>query len=343
MNFQEILCFLFSRLQKEKTANAAYYILQGKRSGQSLQDARNYGLEAYFSILPKLTIAQFDHEVAYLQGEQYITIDDENLVYLTDKGQTLVKEMRPSHFNGWFYRGNERIFFNRLSLIIQTISNMRVGEKQFLPIQQDRQIQQFVKGFLRTKAYTTQAFASELKAELHTLLQNQQGNDIGKEVFVYRLTGYQHTGKTWIQIAKQLEMAPLDIQCAFIETLHWLLDQIEQANDVPLLQEIAFELKLSVTLTASTKQTKQLFDTGKSLEDIALIRKLKISTIEDHIIEMAMNDPKFPIERFVSNDDYIEVQTYIMQTDIKKLRLLKEQFSKLSYFQLRLILSTPKG
>lgn len=343
MDFQQILCFLFSRLQKEKTANAAYYILQGKRSGQSLQDARNYGLEAYFSILPKLTLAQFDHEVADLQAQQYITIDAEKIVHLTEKGMLVVQKMRPHHFNGWFYRGNERIFFQRLSLIIQTVSYLRVDEKQFLPIQQDPQIQQFVKGFLRTKPYTRQSFADQLKAELHTLLKAQQGNDLGKEVFVYRLTGYRHTGKTWIQIARQLEMAPLDVQCAFIETAHWLLDQLEQEEHMPLLQEIAFELKLAITLTASTKQTKQLFDIGKSLEEIAMIRQLKMSTIEDHIIELAMNDPQFPIGRFVALEDCHIVKKFIAETQIKKLRLLKDRFSKLTYFQLRLILSTPRG
>lgn len=343
MNFQQILCFLFNRLQKEKTANAAYYIIQGKRSGQSLQDARNYGLEPFFSILPKLTMTQFEQEVDYLRREQLMTIDEDNIVHMTAKGEQLIVPIKQHHFNGWYYRGNERIFFNRLALIVQTASYMRVGEKRFLPIQHDPKIQLFVKQFLRGKLYTTPAFAAQLKEELHRLLQDQVENEIGKEVFVYRLTGYQYTGWTWLQIAKQLQMNPLDAQCALIETLHYLLQQIEQSNSVPLLTEIAKDIKLTITLTTSAKQTKQLFDVGKSIEEIAIIRQLKMSTIEDHMIEIAMNDPDFPLHLFVSNEEQMAVRQFIAETKTKKLRPLKEQFSKLTYFQLRLILSTPKG
>ena len=37
------------------------------------------------------------------------------------------------------------IFFERLSLVVQTVSNFRAGEKSFMPIQKDRDIQAFVK------------------------------------------------------------------------------------------------------------------------------------------------------------------------------------------------------
>ena len=36
------------------------------------------------------------------------------------------------------------------------------------------------------------------------------------------------------------------------------------------------------------------------MEDIATIRKLKMSTIEDHFVEMSINDADFPIRQFVS-------------------------------------------
>ena len=62
-------------------------------------------------------------------------------------------------------------------------------------------------------------------------------------------------------------------------------------------------VKVSSYLTASAMQTKHFFDKGMSMDDIAAIRKLKMSTIEDHFVEMSINDSDFPLEQFVSEND----------------------------------------
>ena len=78
------------------------------------------------------------------------------------------------------------------------------------------------------------------------------------------------------------------------------------------------------------------------MESIAAVRKLKMSTIEDHIIEMAMNDERFPITHFVSEEQIRSVVSKSEELGTKRLKLLKNEFESLSYFELRLILTAYK-
>ena len=69
-------------------------------------------------------------------------------------------------------------------------------------------------------------------------------------------------------------------------------------DDFPFLRKIAENVKVSTYLTDSSVKTKQLFDRGMSIDEIATARKLKRSTIEDHFVEMSINDPQFPLSQF---------------------------------------------
>ena len=39
------------------------------------------------------------------------------------------------------------------------------------------------------------------------------------------------------------------------------------------------------------------------MQEISQIRHLKMSTIEDHFVEISINDPAFPMGEFVSSTD----------------------------------------
>lgn len=110
MNFSTVLCLLFSRLNGEKTVNASYHLLRGKRSGQTIQDAKYYHIQNYFGILPKLSKSLFDQAVEHLQEQNYIVIDENSRVFVTEEGETLIESTRPFDFDGWHYRGREEIF-----------------------------------------------------------------------------------------------------------------------------------------------------------------------------------------------------------------------------------------
>lgn len=338
MNFLVLLCALLSKLDGEKTVNAGYHLLRGKRSGQTIQDVQYYELQSFFGILPKLSKQVFDDAIKEIIELDYMRIDD-GILHVTEKGQEIVESAPTYYFNGWHYRGREEIFFARLSLIVQTLSHLRVGEKQFMPIQRNPDVQQFVKRFFRAHPIGNPSFSGQFKQELIEVLGESKLAEEEKTIITYRLVGHDTTGWTWHQLGEQLKLSAMGVKLTFIESLHRMLQTIEGCTNYPLLKEIAVGIRVETVLTESTRRTKSYFDKGYTVEEISAIRNLKMSTIEDHLVEMALNDPDFPLTQFVSPQDGLIVQKKSIELKTKRLKVLKAEFPELTYFQLRLILS----
>jgi uncharacterized protein YpbB len=332
-----LLLTIISRLDGERSIYAGLHLLRGKRSGQTLQDVEYYSLKGYFCILPKLQIEVFDEAVAQLIEAQYISIN-EDVVYLTEKGKEVHHTLPDYQFNGWDYRGREHVFFSRLSLIVQTLSYFRAGVKSFMPMQNDYDIQLFVKELLLKPGRLDEAFSTELFQELHQSIERSGMTDDQKVILVHRLGGYNKTGWTWKQLSDEMAIKPFTLSLYYIESLHMLLQTISQSSQYPILTGIIKNIKVSTYLTESTSKTKELFERGMSMKEISRLRQLKMSTIEDHFVEISNNDQSFPMEEFVSSIDIDAVVAKSKELGTKRLRLLKEQFPSLTYFQLRLIL-----
>ncbi|NYF24479.1 helix-turn-helix domain-containing protein [Sporosarcina sp. JAI121] len=343
MNLSSILVTIISRIDGERKIYAGFHLLRGKRSGQTLQDVEYYGLKEFFGILPKLSIERFDEAVKQLVDAGFISTMDDSFVRLTEKGRDIVTEIPSFRFNGWDYRGGETIFFGRLSLMVQTVSHFKAGEKSFMPVQKDRDIQYFVKSLLHNRPIGDPAFAGEIGKELRLCITRSGINDKQKIIITHRLSGFGLTGWTWDQLGDNLKLNPFDVRLLFIEALHMLLAVITKSSDLPLLRKIAESVKVSTYLTDSSVKTKQLFNQGLSLEDIVAARNLKTSTIEDHFVEMSINDSDFPLTDFVSDGDIEAVIEKVKEMGTRRLRLLKSEFEALSYFQLRLILGARTG
>ncbi|WP_262173018.1 helix-turn-helix domain-containing protein [Saccharococcus sp. Marseille-Q5394] len=341
MNLSSILLFVISKMNGQRTLNAGLHLLRGKKSGQTLTDVEYFNVKPFFAILPKLEETTYTKAIDKLLDSGLI-IQDEKFIKLTEEGSKSIKDLPDFHFRGWDYRGREMIFFGRIALLVQTLSYVRKGEFSFNPIQKDRDIQIFVKRFLERQPITDPGFAKQIGDELKKAVLKSGMNDIQKYIFVCRLTGKTETAKTWDQLSSELEMGTDALRLQYIESLHRLLPIVEDSDEFSFLNKIAFGIKVHSYLTDSAMHTKRLFDQGHSMASIASIRKLKMSTIEDHIIEMAMNDKRFPVTHFVSEELIHAVVSKSLELGTKRLKLLKDEFETLSYFELRLILTAYK-
>ncbi|WP_210469212.1 helix-turn-helix domain-containing protein [Sporosarcina sp. 6E9] len=337
MDLSFLLLTIISRLDGERSIYAGLHLLRGKRSGQTLQDVEYYSLKGFFCILPKLQTEVFDEAVDELNQAGYISIKEE-VVHLTDKGKEVLHTLPQYQFNGWDYRGREHVFFSRLSLIVQTLSHFRAGVKSFMPMQNDYEIQLFVKEFLLKQGRLDQAFSTQLFQQLQQSIEQSGMSDEQKVILVHRLGGYHKAGWTWKQLSDEMTIKPFTLTLYYIESLHMLLETISQSSQYPILTETIKDIKVLTYLTESTSKTKELFERGMSMQEISRLRHLKMSTIEDHFVEISNNDQSFPMEEFVSSIDVDAVVAKSKELGTKRLRLLKAEFPTLTYFQLRLIL-----
>ena len=341
--FQQILLRIFQKLNNERTVSAAYHLLRGKRSGQTIQDVGLFQLHAYFGLLPKLSRGTFDEEVEAFKQNGWVEVQESGHYFLKKEGLQIAEQTSDFLFDGWHYRGNEHVFFARLSLVVQSLSYHRAGIRSFSPISKDPQVQGWVRGFLLDHTYQSGHLQQQLVNECEQMLTTIQVSEANKQLVLYRLSGHGLPGWTWQQLASERKETVLDSQLAFIEVLHTLLNEVYTANTYPLLGKMAEGLRVKAMLTDSAKQTALLYEQGYSLEQIVQMRRLKQSTIEDHLVEIAMNEPNFSIGAFVSYTDAEKVWQASKQYQTKKLKVLHDAVEGISYFQLRLILAKGEG
>ncbi len=335
MIFHQILYQILTRLNNERTVSSAYHLLKGKRSGQTIQDVGIFKLHTYFGLLPKLKRPVFDEAVSDLQNQGILRIEENGFYQISFD---VPFEMQPYYFNGWRYRGNEHLFFSRLSLLVETISHVKHEVRYFAPTEKSGDIQRFIRAFLKEYAFQRQSFRQQLYDELQLCLSHDSFTELQRDLIVNRLSGVNSAGITWKQLAQLNNLEQMDVYFIYISALHLLLNHI-YTEEVPLLRQLATGIEVTTPLTESTKQTAVFVQQGYSIEQIANVRQLKTSTIEDHIVEMAMNIPAFSIEPFLSG---VDLQTILSTSDAyqtKKLRVLKEILPHYSYFQLRLALA----
>ena len=331
MIFNQILLHILYILKNERTVSSAYHLLRGKRSGQTIQDVGMYKLHCYFGILPKLKRTTFDEAIGSLQAAQLIEVDDEG--YFSMKEELAFDQL--PYFNGWHYRGNEHRFFSRLSLLVETLSHTKENISYFAPTEKNVEAQMFLRAFLQKHPFREVAFRHQLLTEVIEALDQPLLSELQRDIVVLRLSGANVAGLTWQQLAQKHDMSELDVQLQFISALHGMLSKVLE-KPLPLMQQLAEDVYISMPLTDSTSETAKLLNEGKSLEQIAAIRRLKISTIEDHVVEIVMNIPAFNIAAFLSKEQLKEIHETSEAYATKKLRVLKEVLPHYSYFQLRL-------
>lgn len=337
MYFHQLLLFIIHKFNGERSQTASYYLLKGKKSGQTIQDVTYFQLHSYFSLFPKLSKETYDEAIKILRQNEYVQIENA-YINLTEKGFQQVKNMEKPRFNGWLYRGNEQIFWKRVELIVQTLSQFKFQQKKFIPNQKDIEIQHFVKKYFQKRDFQSLQFYTSFKLQLLQLLESANLDKFQKELFVYRLSGYKKSGLTWDQLTDYYSKTELDLKFTFIECLHILIDTISREQH-PDLFDLLDGIEVEVPLTESAVKTNNLFTKGYSIEEVAEMRFLKKNTIEDHVIEIVSANPDFPVEPFISNEQIGKVLEIADKYKSKKLKLIREYVPELSYFQIRLALT----
>jgi uncharacterized protein YpbB len=340
------LHFLLMKMMKQiagdRTVYGLYHLLKGKRSSQTIQDASMYGLLSYFRIIPSLTRVVYDEHITYLYQRGYITARDNQVYELTESGRHCLEKYErhtpfPSRLNGYEYSDMAMTFWKRLSLLVQTTSHMKKGNKTFQPIIQDGETTAWVKGFLLHSGYTKDVLANKLYGECSRFLATRREEEA--MIVVLRLTGHDRIGWTNEQIARKLSLDAWRVYFIIQQLLHEWIHEMKHQNDYPLLQCMC-PAEDKIQLSHSTKTTYEMLQKGFSIDDISKRRGLKQNTIEDHIVEIALYDRQLNVYLFLSKEKYMRIEQTYKTLQTRKLRKLKETVGDdVSYFEIRLVLA----
>ncbi|WP_182916974.1 hypothetical protein [Bacillus sp. PK3_68] len=259
---QAILLMMINQINGQRTASSIFHLLKGKKSSQTIQDARLYHLDKWFQTASFLERTAFEQIIHDLTDRQLIEVDELKRVRVTNTGRTrlevLSETLPPLEFlHGWSLQDCAVIFWKRLSLTVQVASHLIYRDDAYLPITKDEQIQAWLKSFLAARQLSKKTLAAYLHHELLTLLQEQRVED--PLILVLRLSGKQRTGKTTVQAGELLSMEGAEYWYRFLNLLHFAIQHIIQhAAQFPLLFAMIQDIYEPVVLTQSTKKTADM-------------------------------------------------------------------------------------
>ena len=337
-----VILYCLYRLDGDRSVSSIYHLLKGKKSAQTLQDVHLFGLTPFFKTyesLPRPLLMQAAEHLA----QSFFIVESSPLHFqVTEKGRKQAEKFFDdfpflSYLDGWTYQKAD-VFWERLTLLVQVVSNLSCRETQYVPVQKNPETQQWVKNFLKQKSFNRREISRGLYTELEEGLSSNHLVD--PSVLVLRLTGARHIGMTAGQAAKELQMEETLYHFQFLALLHHLMKTGRtNRRDFPILYELAGEIVRPCSLTNSAKITMNFLRKGLSLEEVASIRRLKINTIQDHIVELALNVDGFDISPYVSEECENAIIAAARKAASKQLKQIRRYAEQADYFQIRLVLA----
>ncbi|WP_251526186.1 helix-turn-helix domain-containing protein [Metabacillus litoralis] len=339
--FHMVLLYCLNQINGERSVSAIYHLLNGKKSSQTIQDGKLFFLSHLFSIFPRLTRQQVLEECEIILKEGLIEQLPNHHFILTEKGKLILDEYLkikpiPPKLNGWEYGDVGRIFWRRLSILVQVLSNFAFERNHYLPVTKNQEDLQWVKQFLKESKFSKSNLIHMLYEELKFTLQRQSKRDA--MIFIQRMTSSEKIGLTFEQIAKKHNEDPVYISLLFWNVIHSIIHLQQSSNSQHvILNEIIIDKLQKNTLTASTAKTRYYLLQGIGISEIAIIRRLKENTIEDHIVEITLHDITYTPDAFLSQSDFNQISNAIALLKTHQLKKVKEYLNhRYSYFQIRL-------
>lgn len=349
-NFKIILLDCIQRINGERTIYSIYHLLNGKKSSQTIQDAHLFQLTAYFGCLDVISREDFNDYIGQLKKEQLTTEISEQSFILTEAGRLYLdqalKEINPTLFlNGWKHHKVQGPFLDRLMLLVQVCSNMNNKEKGYVPITRKLETLDWVKQVLRNHQNDKQNLHEQLFYQLNNCLDScHEVGSIDPSLLVIRLTGYKRIGLTQMQASEYFGYDLPTYHILFNNLIHYMLDKIyHDKENYSLLFECTKGLGNETDLTLSAQKTLDFINSGFSMDDIARMRRLKLNTIQDHIVEIALSTHHFDISGYVSHEKQKEILLAWNNTETKQLKHVREKVKEASYFEIRLVLARYGG
>lgn len=331
------------QFNRNRTNSAIYHLITGKRSIQTVQDAHIYQLKKFYGINRSLYKGNFDKKLHALASEQLLYLDSSMCCSVTPKGRDWLDEhselLNFEDFDGLHFHAASPVFYERLLLLIQTLSNSCNNNRSFIPVVDKTPILSWVKSLYQGLRSVKEDYFEQLYRDLHRLLSIFPHREAS--LYVDRLSGYNHYGKSKDQLATEYQMESLDIPLIIERMNHRMLTEIlKSPQEYQAIGVLVKDLENRQFITNSARKTYELLK-KHSIDEIGHMRGLKENTVYDHLVEVALFTRDFPVLHYVSETQRQQILAAVRNDNTYKLKVIKQMVdSSISYFQIRLVLAT---
>lgn len=264
-----------NQFRKEKTIRN---ILKGKKTVANLYIAKKYNLINVIGLSKYINDFKVD--------ESLLDRDNEERIKLNDDGQ-LVKEKIISMTNFNFIQNNFYYdiyeFKRRFILILQIMSEFFNHNKKYIPIENQNYRRFYVKKWFHNLNQKKEA-AIELKNILNEFLTSIL--PIEAEIIAKTFVGFKRHGETITQIAEEKRLSYSIIQIIEFNAYCQLINFFKKSKNYSIITK---DLEKNI-VNKNALKTFSLLDNNYSFEEVMKIMNSKKSTIEEHILELAIFD-----------------------------------------------------
>lgn len=325
---------LFKQGDKIKVSTL-FHLLRGKRTVSVLMNGFLFDNLAYFCLFPDIEEKLFYKQLQQLIKEELLTFSKETAeAQITTKGiECLFKNAdtityHTAHLNGYKYAKTEEEMWRLLQFLVQVTSHLSYRDKQYIPLEASPRYQWKVKALI--SKLNKEILGSNMKSEWSSVfsqLSEGEANFIAQQFSGYRLNG---------KAEQQLLSDTSDFKRVLYRknVYHHLFSRIESLPDDAIIRE-ALKEDLEKNQNQSMLRTRELWQSGRSLSEITQVRQMKPSTVNDHILELAISTDSVDFESLIPLDDKKRLEMLDAPCQTWRYAELRQQF-ELDYFSFRL-------
>lgn len=307
MSMEDVILYCFKSGETMRYTTL-YHLLKGKKTSSILVFGKFYGLLDFFNLFPKLSQQDFTRIIYQLVDKGYLTVVDDNKVQISKEGEAEVQweSFRLVNLKQRKYDRVDQLFFQRLSFATQIVSNKVHEFTQYEPIDNDAFHQMRMKVWLdhHKEADLPIIFFEEWKQVITSLNKTEQS------ILVEQLSGFNEVGLTINQISNLLDYSPIAGYLIYKTALHKVLDDLNQNKEAFPIFFSLFGSILEELPPGSIDVTRRLFFNGASPQEIANQRRLKLSTISDHLIELFITSSITELRNVIPKDILLNISAY---------------------------------
>lgn len=327
--------------KESRKSKSLYHIFTGKRTVSVMIQSLKYELGGYFGMFPKLKWKYLEKIIEFMVQENLLIIVEEGYC-LTEKG---------FHQCADFFQLHTRIdqsqqiryirmipeFKKRSLFLVQVLSEMSHQNKEYFPLLEGLEEQNWLKSFLKNINLEREDVPAIYGREWLTLFEELQINQ--KNIFMEQFEGYGYIRKTSRQVAEEYDLDESEVIIIWQQTWVQIIHYLEGfPKDFTVLSKINSQLKNQGYLwSSSVHETFLLLSHGVKQVDLSNRRRLKDSTINDHITELAILYSRFPFESFLKEQQIDYVKQYQKQNSSLDYKDIKKEFPEITFFESRLM------
>lgn len=267
-------------------------VLTNHRTVANLFWAQQYGLLEWLGARRQVNRDQLDFELQALQSAGLVEFVSESEVKLTVKGVSFQENQPPAyepHFYSWYWLANTNQVFQRFLLGFQVVSEFTYHNRRYVPLSVPFAEQQEVKRWFHR--FYSPKLGQTVNDELQMLLSSLVSEDERlAPALVNLLIGHNQAGWTFDQLCAGLRLDAGD-GIVLTHDLALAICAYSRVTNGPLACLVQ-PLLSPTPLSPSCRQTVKMVADGLSLEKVAGQRRLKLSTVREHLLTAAILSPK---------------------------------------------------